>query len=121
MDTTPARTTYQCTLTPTPDQERERERVVQRCRALYHGAREQRITWWRRGHGRHATRFQHEAERKDLRAAVPEYAAIHSHVLPDVLARLDRASQEFLRRVQAGEQPGFPRFEGRNRYHSFTY
>ena len=52
---------------------------------------------------------------------MPEYAAIHSHVLQDVLARLDKTYQAFFRRVQAGQTPGFPRFQGRNRYHSFTY
>ena len=56
-----------------------------------------------------------------MRAAFPDYAAIHSHVLQDVLARLDRAYQAFFRRLSNGEQPGFPRFQGRNRYHSFTY
>jgi putative transposase len=42
-------------------------------------------------------------------------------VLQDVLARLDRTYQAFFRRLAAGEQPGFPRFYGRDRYHSFTY
>ena len=49
---------------------------------------------------------------------VPEYAAIHSHVLQDVLARLDKTYQAFFRRVQRGEKAGFPRYQGRNRYHS---
>jgi putative transposase len=38
-----------------------------------------------------------------------------------VLARLDRTYQAFFRRLAAGEQPGFPRFHGKDRYHSFTY
>jgi putative transposase len=56
-----------------------------------------------------------------LRAELPEYAAIHSHVLQDVLARLDKTYQAYFRRVQRGEKAGFPRFKGRNRFHSFTY
>jgi putative transposase len=40
--------------------------------------------------------------------------------LQDILARLDKAYQAFFRRVQHGEQSGFPRFQGRNRWHSFT-
>jgi putative transposase len=67
------------------------------------------------------TRYQQEAELKGIRAAFPEYAAIHSHVLQDVLARLDKTYQAFFRRVQRGEQAGFPRFKGRERLHSFTY
>jgi putative transposase len=42
-------------------------------------------------------------------------------VLQDVLRRLDRAFQAFFRRCKNGEKPGFPRFQGRNRYDSFTY
>jgi putative transposase len=33
---------------------------------------------------------------------------------------VERASQAFVRRVQAGETPGDPRFQGRTRYHSCT-
>jgi putative transposase len=52
---------------------------------------------------------------------MPEYGAIHSRVLQDVLARLDKTYQAFFRRMQAGERAGFPRYQGRDRYHSFTY
>jgi putative transposase len=38
-----------------------------------------------------------------------------------VLARLDKTYQAFFRRVQVGEKAGFPRYQGRTRYHSFTY
>jgi putative transposase len=51
----------------------------------------------------------------------PEYAAIHSHVLQDALARLDKTYQAFFRRVKAGEKAGLPRCQARDRYHSFTY
>jgi len=54
-------------------------------------------------------------------AAFLEDAALDSHVLQDGLARLDRTFPAFFRRVQAGEKAGFPRFQGRGRYHAFTY
>ena len=66
-------------------------------------------------------RYQQEAELKNLRAEMPAYASIPSHVLQDVLARLDTTYQAFFRRVANGEKPGCPRFQGRERYHSFTY
>ena len=47
-----------------------------------------------------------EAELKDLRADMPEYAAIHAHVLQAVLARLDKTYQAFFRRLMAGEKAG---------------
>src|SRR5215469_397233 len=117
---TTCRKTYKEKLRPTTAQERELERVVWRCRTLYNVALEQRITAWQRCHVS-LTRYQQEAELKDIREAFPDYAAIHSHVLQDVLARLDKTYQAFFRRVANGEKPGFPRFQGRNRYHSFTY
>ncbi len=46
---------------------------------------------------------------------------IHRHVLQDVLARLDKTYQAFFRRLANGEKPGFPRFQGRTRWHSFTF
>jgi putative transposase len=115
------RKTFKEKLRPTPAQERALDDVLWHCRVLYNTALEQRMSWWRRGQVRSAARFQQEAELKEVRAAFPEYAAIHSHVLQDVPARLDRTYQAFFRRVQAAEKAGFPRFQGRNRYHSFTF
>jgi putative transposase len=114
------RKTFKEKLRPTPRQERALDEVLSRCRELYNTALEQRITAWRRCHVS-VSRYQQEAELKAIRAAFPEYAAIHSHVLQDVLARLDRTYQAFFRRVQRGEKAGFPRFKGRNRFHSFTF
>jgi putative transposase len=52
----------------------------------------------------------------------PEYEEIAAHVLQDVLRRLDKAFQNFFRRVREGaSEPGYPRFKGQNRYNSFTY
>ena len=120
MDQQTIRKTFKYKLNPTPEQERELARVLGLCRRLYNTALEQRITAWQRCHVS-VSRYEQEAELKDIRAAFPEYAAIHSHVLQDVLARLDKTYQAFFRRMKAGEKAGFPRFQGRTRYHSFTY
>jgi putative transposase len=114
------RKSYQYKLTPTPAQERALVGVLRQCRVLYNTALEQRITAWERCRVS-ITRYQQEAELKAIRAEFPEYAALHSHVLQDVLARLDTTYQAFFRRVANGEQPGFPRFQGQSRYHSFTF
>jgi putative transposase len=81
---------------------------------------EQRITAYQRRYVS-LSRYQQEAQLKEMRAAMSEYAAIHGHVLQDVLARLDKTYQAFFRRIQRGEKAGFPRFKGRNRFHSFTF
>ena len=51
----------------------------------------------------------------------PEYRNVNAQVLQDVLHRLDTAFQAFFRRVKNGEHPGYPRFQGTDRYNSFTY
>ena len=46
---------------------------------------------------------------------------IYSQVAQDVLRRLDKAFQNFFRRVKNGEtKVGYPRFQGNNQYDSFT-
>ena len=120
MNEQTVRKTYKYKLTPTPQQERELGRVLGLCRWLYNTALEQRIIAWQRARVS-LSRYGQEAELKDIRAAFPEYAAIHSHVLQDVLARLDKTYQAFFRRIQRGERIGFPRYQARTRWHSFTY
>ena len=50
-----------------------------------------------------------------------ELKEVHSQVLQEVVKRVDLAYQAFFRRVEAGENPGYPRFKGYGRYDSFTY
>src|SRR6266702_7135574 len=50
-----------------------------------------------------------------------EYQDIHSQVQQDVLRRLDKSFDAFSRRVENGENPGYPRFKSGDRYDSFTY
>jgi putative transposase len=112
--------TYKYKLIPTPEQARTLETILWRCRDLYNAALEERKTAWERGHVS-LTYYRQKAELPDLKADIPEYTEVHSQVLQDVLLRLDRAFQAFFRRVSNGEEPGYPRFQGRNRYNSFTY
>jgi len=120
MEQPSVRKTFKYQLMPAPTQEREMGRVLGLCRHLYNSALEQRITAWQRCRVS-LSHYQQAAELKDIRAAMPEYAAIHSHVLQDVLARLEKTYQAFFRRVKAGEKAGFPRYQAQMRWHSFTY
>ncbi len=51
----------------------------------------------------------------DIKELREEYQGIASHVLQDVILRVERAFQRFF------DGAGFPRFKGRDRYDSFTY
>ncbi|OEU74069.1 MAG: hypothetical protein BA864_06930 [Desulfuromonadales bacterium C00003093] len=50
-----------------------------------------------------------------------DYQGVYGHILQNVLRRVDISFQNFFRRVKNGEKPGYPRFQGRHRYDSFTY
>jgi putative transposase len=112
------RKTYNYKLKLTPEQGRELWRVLGLRPSLYNTALEQRIIAYQRCR---VSQYGHETELKDIRADMPEYVAIHSHTLQDVLARLDKTYQAFFRRVKAGEKAGFPRYQGRDHWRSFTY
>jgi putative transposase len=71
--------------------------------------------------GKSISYYDQQNDLPEMKAEIrQEYQAIAAHVLQDVLRRLDRAFQNFFRRCKTGENPGFPRFQGRNRYDSFT-
>jgi putative transposase len=114
------RKTFKYKLKPTPDQERTMAFVVRRCRELYNAALQERRDAWQKC-GVSVSAAGQSAQLPAVKEVRPDYRDIHSQVLQDVLTRLDRAFQAFFRRVKAGETPGYPRFQGVNRYHSFTY
>ncbi len=105
MSQTTCRKTDKEKLRPTSQQERQLEEVLWRCRTLYNTALEQRLTAWERRRVS-VTRYQQEAELKAIRAEMPAYAyaAIHSHVLQEVLARLDKTYQAFCLLPPSGQR-----------------
>ena len=120
MEQNSVHTTYKYKLRPTPTQERTLAFVVRRCRELYNaGLQERRDAWAKCGVT--ITAAHQSAQLPDIKDLRPEYRDIHSQVLQDVLTRLDRAFQAFFRRLKAGETPGYPRFQGEQRYSAFTY
>jgi len=65
--------------------------------------------------------FEQQARLKIFRETWTELQSVHSQVLQNVAVRVDLAFKAFFRRVKAGENPGYPRFKGRDWYDSFTY
>jgi putative transposase len=120
MEQQSARKTFKYKLMPTPEQERTLKTVVWRCRELYNaGLQECKAAWEM---CRVCVTFaMQSAQLPAIKEVRPEYREINAQVLQDVLHRLDKTFQAFFRCVQAGEQPGYPRFPGTERYTSFTY
>jgi putative transposase len=120
MDQQSVRKTYKYKLLPTPEQERTLATVLWRCCELYNAGLQERKLAWERCRVSVSFAMQ-SAQLPAIKEVRPEYHDIHAQVLQDVLHRLDRAFAAFFRRVQAGARPGYPRFQGQDRYNSFTY
>src|SRR5699024_1242780 len=113
--------TFKYRIYPTKQQLENIEHTLYLCRYLYNNALEQRIVTYKK-HKKSITYNMQQNELPKVKQVLPEYKGIHSQVLQDVLKRLDRSFQNFFRRVKLNESKvGFPRFQGRNRYNSFTY
>ena len=91
-----------------------------RCRELYNAGLQARKAAWEQRRVSVSFAMQ-SAQLPAIKEVRQQYNDLNAQVLQDVLHRLDRAIAAFFRRVQAGAQPGYPRFQGTDRYNSFTY
>lgn len=115
------RKAFKYRLYPTSEQEQILFWTLARCRELYNAGLAERKEAYRMA-GKTISYYEQKRDLPEIKHVLrEEYQHIHSQVLQDVLLRLERAFKAFFRRVKAGEKPGYPRFQGRNRYHSFTY
>lgn len=95
--------------------------TLDRCRELYNAALAERKEAWRMA-GKSISYYEQKRDLVDIKEEIrPEYQEIASHVLQDVILRVKKAYDNFFRRCKNGEKPGHPRFQGRDRYDSFTY
>lgn len=107
-------------LEPTKAQVAKLTWTLDRCRELYNAGLENRITAYRKA-GVSINYHSQAVSLPEVKEARPEYNDVHSQVLQDVLKRLDKAYQAFFKRVKRGVKAGFPRFQGKYRFDSFTY
>jgi hypothetical protein len=71
------------------------ERTLMLCRHVYNAAvGERREAWQKRGVS--VGYYQQKAELPGIKEAMPEYGAVHSQVLQDVVQRVDCAFQSLL-------------------------
>ena len=88
--------------------------ALDRCRELYNTAlSERKNAYWMAG--KSISVYEQKRDLVEIKEVIrPEYQDIASHVLQDVLFRLNKAYTRFFQRVKHGENPGYPRFQGRN-------
>jgi putative transposase len=114
------RRTYQFKLEPTAEQVKKIEQTLHLCRWLYNSMLEQRKLAYKLW-GISLTFYTQKKELPKVKEEFPEFKEVYSQVLQDVCQRLDQTFQAFFRRLKKGEKAGYPRFQGKNRYDSFTY
>jgi putative transposase len=113
------KTAYKFRMYPNRQQEAVLDLTLETCRHLYSLALADRknayeIEGISRTYEDQATMLT--AEKKN-----GNFKGVFSQVLQDVLRRLDKSFKAFFRRVNEGEEPGYPRFKGKGWYKSFTY
>jgi len=114
------RKSYKYCLSPTRTQAQALQWTLDRCRELYNAALQERRDAYRMCHV--SLNYYDQANQlSEIKGIREEYNNIHSQVLQDVLRRVEKGMKAFYRRVKQGQTPGFPRFQGRDRYDSFTY
>ncbi len=114
------RLTYKYRLKPTKAQRRQLEETLDQCRWVYNETLATRKRSYEQT-GVSLSLYETQKLLPGWKVARPELKRVHSQVIQNVQVRVDLAFQAFFRRVQAGEDPGYPRFKGRGWYNSLTY
>jgi putative transposase len=113
--------TYKYRLTPTKKQVLKLDQSLDVCRVLYNSCLADRKNVYERT-GKGLTRIHQQTILKSDKKKIESLNGIHSQVLQNVLFRVDRAYQNFFRRVKAkAGKVGYPRFKGPGQYDSIHY
>lgn len=113
--------TYRFRLLPSKRQHRALEAILESQRQLYNAALEERIGCYR-ATGKGRTYIDQQNSLTICRAELPEMAALPLKLQRWTLRRIDEAYEAFFRRLKVrGGKAGFPRFRGKDRWHSFGF
>lgn len=114
------RLTYKYRIYPTKNQRIAFEHWIDTCRILYNNSLQERKEFWEKD--KKSISYVDQANQlKKSKKSNPFLQEVYSQVLQDVLKRLDKSFNNFFRRIKNKENPGYPRFQGKDRYDSFTY
>jgi putative transposase len=114
------RKTYLFRIYPTRKQINTLEQWLGLCCEVYNAALDERRSAYRMAGV--SLSYAHQcAELPECKQVRPELDEVPAQVLQDAVKRVDRAYDDFFRRVKLGQQPGYPRFKSRFRYDSMTF
>lgn len=114
------RLSYKYRLIVSKNQRKALDKILYLCRFLYNSALEERISFYKK-YNKTLSYNKQAGELKGISEILPEYADAYSQILQQTLKQLDVAFQGFFRRLKAGGTPGFPRFKGKDRFHSICF
>lgn len=112
---------YKFRIYPNKKQERKLTNWLETCRVIYNSALADRKNYYERN-GKGLTRTEQQVILKADKSKHPQVKEVHSQPAQEVLFRVERAFNNFFRRVKSGEkQPGYPRYKGPGQYKSLTF
>ena len=116
--------TYKFRIYPSGAQVSILNSTLNSCKNLYNAMLQQRIYACKMK--KKITYYSQQNEIPDMKKIFPEFNNVHSQVLQDVAHRVDKAYDNFYRRIREKNngsriKAGFPRFKSKYRYNSITY
>ena len=114
------RRAYKFRLRPTSGQHGRLNECLRCHRRLYNAALQERAEAWKGWH-RSVTYGEQSAQLKEIRGEFPDQARWSFSSQQATLRRLNKAMVAFFRRVKAGQEPGYPRFKGADRFDSVEW
>lgn len=115
-----SKVSYKFRIYPSKSQTRKLETTLDICRELYNSALQERRDAWKLNRI-NITNQDQEKQLPEIKKIREDLNLVYSQVLQDVLKRVDRSFQNFFNRVKRKEKAGFPRFQNKSRYNSFTF
>ena len=127
---------YQFKLLPTTEQKATFNRWLEMLRCQYNWLLGERFSWWECNRTlvnacplichlpQLKERPSYYSQKKSLVTLKKEriwYQEVHSQVLQDMVKRVHRSFERFVKGDKLGKRSGKPRFKGKNRYRTFTY
>jgi putative transposase len=112
--------TFKYRLQPSRSQRTKLLQTLERCRWVFNETLATRKDAWKQ-EARSISLYDTNKLLTIWKQERPELREVFSQVLQNAQERVDLAFKAFFRRVQAGEQAGYPRFRGYGRYDSFTF
>jgi putative transposase len=94
------------------------ERELEHSRQIYNAALAERISCYRITGA--SLSYKEQSRHLTEARSLPEVKSHLRTIQQDALERVEEAFKGFFRRVKNGEKPRFPRFKGKDRYHTFS-